>query len=271
MTVRQRKLFLHIHIPKCGGTSFNEVLWRNFRLGFHMEYGQLNMLRPTADQVEYALSRSSWIRAIAGHRFHTQLKYHGRDHRIIAITFARTPVEHFTSTYNFMIRDRYPGIEGFGIGEFADWILGRSERPGMLSPWFAHSQLEHLHSERDLSHIKGLVEEGSLFVFPIERFADACLVLNSRFPEHFSKTAFRVKNISPRVQEPAPHVVDMLREYRQADFELHDFAHRFLDRELTDALNGDELRNAREQQQRRCRRLGSRWARRATLQGDLLT
>lgn len=246
-----RTVFVHIHLPKCGGTSFNEVLWRNFRLGFRMDYGRFGMLRPTADEVEWVLWRNTSIQAIAGHRFHTRLNYRTSSHGIVALTFVRDPVQHITSTYNFMRRKSYPGISQLTIQEAAEWMLGLTKLPDMKIPWFLRGQVEHLDPDRDLDRIERLVERGSLYVFPVERFADACLLLGHRFPEHFRHISFRVKNVTPRVQEADSRVVELLHQHREDAFRLHDRACRWLEEALAEAMTPAELERARARQRRR--------------------
>ena len=253
----KRTVFVHVHVPKCGGTSFNEVLWRNFRSRFHMEYGHFNMLRPSADEVEWSLRRHFWLEAIAGHRFHTRLRYEGRDHRLVAISFVRDPIQHFTSTYNFMRRVEYPGLGDMSIAETARWLMGDRLREAPMKPWFGYSQLEHLDPAMDLQRIERLVTSGSLQLFPTERFDDACLLLGRLFPNHFRHTAFRVKNISPRLQEADTEVNELVREHRSQDFALWDFAQQFLDDQIAERFSPPELAAARKQQRRRCRFLGS--------------
>lgn len=250
-----RTIFLHIHTPKCGGTSFNEVLWRNFRRSFQMEYGRFNMLRPSADEVEWALRRNHHIRAIAGHRFHTRLNYETSDHNLIAVTFVRDPVEHFLSADAFMRRTHYPGIEPLSLSQVARSILAGEEH-GLLPPRFVKAQLRHLDPQLDLDRLRRLVDSGHLYIFPVERFADACLLLQHRFPEHFTETGFRVKNRSPRSAEAETEVVELLREHRSGDFELHALAQRLLDQQLQE-FAADDLETMRQRQRRRCAFLAS--------------
>jgi hypothetical protein len=246
-----RTVFVHIHVPKCGGTSFNEVLWRNFRLGFQMDYGRFSMLRPTADQLEWVLWRNPSIQAIAGHRFHTRLNYETPSHRIVAVTFVRDPVQHMASCYNFMRRMGYPGVSRLTMRRAVEWILGRGEVPDLKLPWVARGQVEHLDADRDLDRIEHVVGEGSLCVFPVERFDDACLLLGHRFPEHFRHTSFRVKNVTPRDQEPDSGVVELLHEHDRDSFTLHALALRWLDEALAEAMSPADLARARARQQRR--------------------
>lgn len=250
-----RTIFLHIHVPKCGGTSFNEFLWRNFRRSFQMEYGRFNMLRPGADEVEWVLRRNRHIRAIAGHRFHTRLNYETSDHNVIAATFVRDPVEHFLSADAYMRRTHYPGIEPLSLSQVARSILAGEEH-GLLRPWFVKGQLRHLDPQLDLDRLRRLVDSGHLYLFPVEGFADACLLLRHRFPEHFTATGFRVKNRSPRSAEADPKVVELLREHRSGDFELHALAQRLLDQQLGE-LAPDDLEASRRRQRRRCAFLAS--------------
>ncbi len=95
-------VFLHAHIQKCGGTSFDTVLWENFRPGWVSDYGLLSNLSPkTPWEMNRLLEQRPFLRAFSSHGFPAALDYENAPRPFVTISFVRDPVDRFLSHYNY--------------------------------------------------------------------------------------------------------------------------------------------------------------------------
>jgi hypothetical protein len=234
-------LFVHAHIVKCGGTTFQGILERNFNhhrreflrgvIHFHHHY--------TAEQFRTLFQNCPWLIAYSSHAASLDLPFSASGRRIVAIAFVRDPASRFLSYYHMQHRQRplaldpVPGIEDMTADDFIEFSL--RNRGGEVHVWAG--QLWSLTGRFDrsgLDRIEAHIANDELLLFPLERFAECCLLLEHRFPEYFPDCSHVAQNQSGRdsVPHPPERIARILDLTPQHELELHARAHRFLDTAL---------------------------------------
>lgn len=259
-------LFVHAHIVKCGGTTFQGILERNFDhhrreflrgiIHFHHHY--------TADQFRTLFRNCPWLNAYSSHAASLDLPFNAIGRRIIAIAFVRDPVSRFLSYYHMQHRrrplalDPVPEIKDMTPEDFVEFSL--RDRGGETHVWAG--QLWSLTGRFDrsgLDQIEQHIANGELLLFPLERFADCCLLLEHRFPEYFTDCSHVPQNRSGRDSvRHSPELIDRIGDLTpRHEFELQARAQRFLDTALA-GIPCQTLEQHRTDLARRCAELASR-------------
>lgn len=94
-------LFFFLHIPKTAGTTFKDILRRNFGPGYEEEYGLLVDFTYSAAQVTAMIERYPSLRCLSSHRISLDLPWDRANCSLRAISFIRDPAERFASHYFF--------------------------------------------------------------------------------------------------------------------------------------------------------------------------
>lgn len=214
---------LFVHVPKTGGTTLGQILLRNFGPAFYSYYGLWDTRQFSREDVAGMLDLHPQFRCIASHMFSLDLPFDSKKWDLSAFAFVRHPVDRALSLYFHNVRmnqtinsnDYVKTIEPFFEKVFAEKI-----DPGFFD-YQTRFFLPNERSQSPVEKILELVRGRKVLLAPLDLFADACLLLEKRFPHDFVNTAFtKVHMKSPRDQPIPSWVEEKILEHNPDDLEL---------------------------------------------------
>ena len=194
--------YIHVHLPKTGGTTFNSVLEDNFDIKYEPFIGRLIHELPyiTNEQIERYVVKHPGMKCLTSHMFRAILPYQSTNRNIIAIAVIRNPVDRFFSYY-FHMRHRF-GVDceekEMKIEEYIKFRInqvGGKPFKGYLNHFCG------IENEEAFNYIKALIENKHLYIFSTYQMQEGFDYLKSEFPNDFTKTFFKQENISEKDQE----------------------------------------------------------------------
>gem|GEM_PF-5222486 len=248
--------FIFCHIPKSAGTLFGQILERNFRKKFYPYYGLWDNRFFTKEDVDGMCKLHPQYDCLASHMFSLDLPFESNNYDFKGITFIRNPVERALSlyTYSFRLAKLNSGYQPpASIEEFFISIIEKRD-----DARFCNAQYRFLFGENQggqgLEKIKSLSKSGKLFIAPVERFEDACLLLEKMYPQHFSNNAFgRRSNASAKSIQVPPELSCLLEDNNLLDTELLNISKQLFDESFNQYFKStSELHLAREKFEKRC-------------------
>jgi hypothetical protein len=261
--------FIFCHIPKSGGTTMGKILERNFGAGFYPYYGLWDRYMFEAADVAGMCDLHPQYTCLASHLFSLDLPYDSPRFTFRAFSFLRHPVERALSLYfySFRMARENPGYQPPGsIEEFFAPILDKK-----TDGRFFDGQMQFLSNQKPaawpLEKIDRLMAEQRVLLAPCERFDDACLLLEHRFPHAFRNAAYgRSRNRSDRREPVKEDLRQRLAEANPRDMDLYAMVcDRFAAAVREELGEGPVLEAKRHDFTERCRRqaLHDKWAERA--------
>ncbi|MCO6499926.1 MAG: sulfotransferase family 2 domain-containing protein [Vicingus serpentipes] len=227
----ENPFFVHIHLPKTGGTTFNTILRKNFNENFEEFSGRFIFLfdKFKEEQVLRFMNLQTSIDCVTSHNFNAFLPYDNEIRPIVAIAFLRDPVDLFFSLY-FHLRHRggnFPAAR-MDLKEYIDYrIKNKFFKEGFLY------NLTEEQTDKSFEFVKRLVETNRLLLFDTYRMEDAMGILKINFPKKFNELGVTIKNISIKDQtiteEDKSKVAKHIVKY---DYKLLDLANEQMDRLL---------------------------------------
>lgn len=229
----ERSVFIHVHIPKCGGTTFIDILGRNLVFDKDRTWDSRFYNR---QQVKNIIRRFNSIQAFSSHNFSLDIPFDISEVDLYSIVFVRDPVRRFVSHYFFQRnRKKYYSEKAWemDLDEYITYALD-----GNRETFYARGQMYYLLGSVDdpYEEIEAYLNSGRLLLFPVERFDEACIVLETLFPEHFQDCAYVKRNISIKDQRITRHSRKRIENYATHDRGLHKMAHAFLDRKIEEEI-----------------------------------
>jgi hypothetical protein len=227
--------FMHIHIPKTGGTTFNTILEKNFGRYFSRFEGLWIHTCPkiSISQVLKFMKLYPGIQASTSHMFSVILPYQQVNRRMIAIAFMRNPVDRFFSFY-FHLR-HFPGVDhpakNYTLDKYIDLMCDTDKKP----PASALHQMTGEDNQKGFNYIKNLIKNHHLYLLPTEYMDDGLFILQKDFPGYFKDITYRCENISKRDQEVTKahrHKVRSL--FSPYEWQVYELAHQFVNRNVQD-------------------------------------
>ncbi len=218
-----RKFFIHVHIPKTAGKTFQSILIKNFPLPRYSAEYSIIPIRFAADQIKQAIVRYPELQAIGSHSIDLDLPFDMYEADVYAIAHVRSPASRFISNY-FYARSQ-------AVTEWTDAKTKTlNEIVATLSPGcLAASQLDWLVShgtpEEKLDEVKRRLDSGRLLLFSQEDFDLSCIILETLFPDELRDCSYRHLNRSAQTQEISPETRAKLSEaISPQELELHRMA-----------------------------------------------
>ena len=200
--------FIHVHIPKTGGTAFTRVLARNFGDAYDPFEGRWihHIPRLNRHQIRSYLTEHPGMRATSSHAFSVDLPYLMPGRQVVGIAWVRDPVANFFSLYFHLRRIAHRDAPQNRLA-LADYVAHHEARCTESKAPYA-GQWQHLtfglRPALVLRELRSLVDTGRFFLLPTRDMAGGLALLQRRFPAHFVDITVERANVSPRDQEVTP-------------------------------------------------------------------
>ena len=228
--MKKENLFVHVHIPKCGGTTFQKILKKNFGTGFRRVEGTIEGKKPL--DLKKLIENDPKITCLSSHRLSLNLPSKVNNKKVITIAFVRNPVDRLISVLNTGQKNHEcPEFKNYRLKEFIEEALINKKAPQVIN--FEIKYLTNLEGKKAIEKIESLMQNGQTFVFPLERFNEACVVLEKMFPEHFKNCVYARQNISIKSKKITKKDREKTGGFMKDDFKLLEISNNFLD-ELID-------------------------------------
>ena len=109
-----------------------------------------------------------------------------------------------------------------------EFVEKKFNRPGRISRGLQLQRLKGSVHGTSLEDIKRLLDDGKLYLFPLEEFDLACACLEKKFPHDFQSAEYLLANKGPSREKPSAATQNRIRELVAPDFDLHNIATWFL-------------------------------------------
>ena len=222
-----KDLFIHLHIPKTGGTTLRDIIQRQYR-------SEKILMIPKLDESEDILkevstSQINQLKLIQGHlkygihnHFHRRAKY---------FAIIRDPINRVLSTYYYVLSQKnnpqnlstsnnqmtiYDYVQS-GVNPFL--INGQTQ---LISGKTGNIDNPIIKSEELFSLAKENIANDFLFLGITEMFDETILILKNMLGWHmpYYSIANRTKN-KPNYDAVDPTVISFLKEHNQLDIKLY--------------------------------------------------
>ena len=222
-----KDLFIHLHIPKTGGTTLRDIIQRQYQ-------SEKILMIPKLDESEDILkevstSQINQLKLIQGHlkygihnHFHRRAKY---------FAIIRDPINRVLSTYYYVLSQKnnpqnlstsnnqmtiYDYVQS-GVNPFL--INGQTQ---LISGKTGDIDNPIIESEELFSLAKENIENDFLFLGITEMFDETILILKNMLGWHmpYYSIANRTKN-KPNYDAVDPTVISFLKEHNQLDIKLY--------------------------------------------------
>jgi len=180
-----RSIWLHVHVPKAGGSTLRQLMNRNFGDGYYNSNSLLETKQYTNFDVSEIIRCHPWLQCISDHKLSLDLPYDNEHATVYALCFVRDPVERFISRYFFHRNFEEVNCiaQRMSFREFADAELVNKD----VHPQ-TNSQIYFLNGgagNKKMKVIKDAIATDRVFLFPIENFDEACTCLQRLHPKMF--------------------------------------------------------------------------------------
>lgn len=215
-----RQVFVHLHIPKCGGSSVVDVLSRNFGPYLSSTNSILNNYQYDAAQVATIIDNYPHLKCLTGHKLSLDLPFDRKDLDLQAFTWIRDPVDRFVSHY-FYHRNHtsiVPEAKSMDLLEYTEWAL-KYENQKM----YINGQTRFL-SGGSVEMIKSMANDGRLILFPLSKLNESFYTLAHKFPNAFIDFMVTSRNVSKKDQAVPENFRELVLPYVEDDMRLFELA-----------------------------------------------
>ena len=250
-----RHCWMHVHVPKAGGSTIRQLMNRNFGDGYYNSKSLLETKQYDKQDVGEIVRCHPGVRCLSDHKLSLDLPYESEHARILALSYVRDPVERFISRYFFHRHFEEVNClaQRMSFREFANAeLINQDVHPQ------TNSQIYFLNGGKsfdDMTIIKKALNSGHAFLFPIERFDESCICLERLFPNFFSDLSYVRANVSNKDTEVTEEDRQLVYRYVKLDDAVFALAQNFLDETLDRAFHSkDDRDSALAEFQNRCSR-----------------
>lgn len=236
--------WLHVHVPKAGGSTLRHLMRRNFGDDFYNSASLLETKQYSRVDVREIVRCHPQYKCISDHKFSLDLPYESNFVNVRALSYVRDPVDRFISRYFFHRHFEEVNCiaQRMSFREFANAELVEQH----VHPQ-TNSQIHFLtcgRSTEDLSLIENSLATGKAHLFPIERFDESCICLEKLFPESFPDLSYVRSNVSKRDADISDSERSLVLRYLKNDQPVCDLAEDFLNKTLASTFDSVEQRQA---------------------------
>lgn len=240
----KRQCWLHVHVPKAGGSTLRQLMNRNFGDGFYNSNSLLETKQYSQADVSEIIRCHPWVKCMSDHKLSLDLPYQHEHADVFAVSYVRDPIERFISRYFFHRHFEEVNCiaQRLSFREFANAELVEQQ----VHPQ-TNSQTYFLNggtSFEDRTIIDQALATGKAFLFPIERFDESCICLEQLFPTVFADLSYVRANVSKKDAEISAEDRELVRRYLNLDYPLFEQANQFLDMTLERAFATQDLRES---------------------------
>ncbi len=205
--------FVHVHIPKTGGSTFNTVLNKCFGDTHEAFAGRIIHHLPylTNNQVEGFIRKHPGMNCLSSHIVRATLPYQSSERSIKSIAIIRNPVDKFFSLY-FHMRHRF-GVrcieKEFLIGDYIEECI--KNHTYKFSGYLHH--MCGYQGEGSFKYVKSLVDNRHLHLIDTYNMKSGLQFLKDTYPNYFTDVSFEQENISIKKQEVTQTMKDRVGEF----------------------------------------------------------
>ena len=222
-TPMNETLFVHIHNPKTGGSTFNSILTNNFGSLYEPIVGRyLDFIPKFRNQmVLNYIERHTTIKALSSHNFTAILPYKNDFKNIVGICFIRNPIDTFFSFYFHL---RFVGGNFVETKMNLDEFIRHRTKNARKFNGFLH-RLTGVETNESFNYVKSLVENKNLYLFDTYNMDKAMSILRKDFPDYFVNEKFEIENISKKDQQVTAAHKEAIKPFMSDyDWKLSDIA-----------------------------------------------
>ncbi len=215
-----RDVFVHLHIPKCGGTAVHSYLAAVFGHGLFTTNSILNDYQYDATQVLKIIRQFPLLRCLTGHKLSLDLPFAESDLHVVAFTWIRDPVERFVSHYYYHLNhtELVPQAKSMDFETYLEWAIIKGNQP-----MYQNGQVRFLSGGR-LDRIQEAVAAKRLLLFPLERMNASIATLENDYPDVFRAMPVILKNESKKDVALPDNYRERILPYVADDLKLLDMA-----------------------------------------------
>lgn len=237
-----RQAWLHVHVPKAGGSTLRQLMNRNFGEGYYNSKSLLETKQYTCEDVSEIIRCHPWVKCFSDHKLSLDLPFDSEHARVMALSYVRDPLERFVSRYFFHRHFEEVNCiaQRMSFREFANAELIEQD----VDPQ-TNSQIYFLNGGRsfdDLTVIEQALSTHQAFLFPIERFDESCICLERMFPTVFSDLSYVRANVSKKDSVITDEDRELATRYLKRDFPVFTRANEFLDEVLRQEFHSEDDR-----------------------------
>lgn len=235
-------VWLHVHVPKAGGSTLRQLMNRNFGKGFYNSNSLLEVKQYTREDVSEIIRCHPWLRCFCDHKLSFDLPFDVDFATVLALAYVRDPLERFISRYFFHRHFEEVNCiaQRMSFREFAEAeLVEKNCHPQ------TNSQIYFLNGGRsftDMQIIDQAMATGQAYLFPIERFDESCICLEHLFPTTFTDMSYLPANVSKKDTTIGPDDREFASALLQDDRAVFELANRVLDHLLENTFSSDEAR-----------------------------
>jgi hypothetical protein len=230
---REKEVLIYMHIPKAAGSTFNEILQKEYGARFKRtdDYDTLNdwkRLRVSYDSPGYPL-------CVTGHFWYGVHEYIPM--KSTYITMFRDPVERIMSKYYYIRRSPdnhlYNEVVGknLSLEEYvkADLDIPLDVRNGLIRYLLDYNEYfskEYTVTRADLNKVIERLDNNFSFFGLAEEFDASLAILKKIFDWGDQNLRYELKNVTenrPKKSEISPRVISIIENQISYDLELYDY------------------------------------------------
>jgi hypothetical protein len=211
--------FIHVHIPKCGGSTFQDILKRNASVpkAFYRE-APIVMHQHKSIDIELMIKRASYLEVFSSHHVNLDLPFHMTDPKVVAFTHVRNPVDRFVSHFFYEKRQaNKPEALHFDLKfkemsfeEYIDYCLENKNEYKHIKDQVGW--LTGLDNDDGVNRVRKLVDAGQLYLFPLDRFDESCVLLENIYPAYFKNCAYVKMNVDQQKHELSNNTITKIKQ-----------------------------------------------------------
>jgi hypothetical protein len=215
-----REVLIHIHVPKCAGTSLNNLLRRNHKTGYVDTTSVYNEYQYDEAQIRQIVDAYREMTCLTGHKLSLRLPtIEGLTFKPFAVV--RDPVQRFVSWYTYnkkMGLYWLPEAKTLTFPEFVSFVMDKG------LPQIQNGQCRFLTrgSATTCQSVLDLSKEHSVRLVPLERLSEAVFQMQIDNRLLWPKASVPFANQSNSGFEAPEGLIKQIRAMNEEDLRLYE-------------------------------------------------